>query len=580
MFAQHSSRVLRSQIRRTSTVVLTTNYSALKITLTTRPMATIARPEQWMNTSGETTPVWVHKMPFSKYPRFETLSHDIKTDVCVVGSGIAGISTAYELITRGKKVTMIEARNVLSGESGRTSGHLSNALDDGYSAIAKKHGKDGAKLAADSHTWAIDRAADIVKKLKLDCEFRYLPAIEISQYPRGDPKHDKEVGVMREEVDAASKAGLHASFREGLAIQGWDGEIDQRDGALFTGQGTFHPTKYMVGMLEWLRNHPNFQCFTHTRMASVEENDLVQVRTANGNTITAKDVVQATCVPIQKLSVIAEMEYMRTYCIAIRVPKNYIEDCLIYDQADAYKYIRFTDCDEHDDYLVIGGCDHKVGQDQVEGRFQELETWVRERFTKAGSVDYKWSGQIFEPVDYMAFIGKNQGMNHTYVVTGDSGNGLTHGILAGKLIADEIEGVQNPWASLYNPGRLTSIAKSLGSMLQHDIQINTQYKRYLQTDIKDIEDLAVGSGGVLNKADLSAPMAVYKDEGGQTHRFSAICPHMKAVLSWNAAEKSWDCPVHGSRFSCDGVCVEGPAKSNLTPLDDFSKTKQQEQEAL
>ncbi|QMW37016.1 hypothetical protein G4B11_000252 [Aspergillus flavus] len=395
-------------------------------------------------------------MPSSKYPHFETLSHDVETEVCIIGSGIAGISIAYELIIRGKKVTLIEGRNVLSGESGRTSGHLSNVLDDGYSSIAKKHGQDGANVAADSHTWAIDRVADITKKLKLDCEFRYLPAIKISQYPRGDPKHDKEVGIIREEVDAAMKAGVLASFHDGQAIQGWDGQIDQRDGALFTGQGTFHPTKYMVGMLEWLKEHPNFRCFTLTRMTAIEENGIVQVHTANGNTITATDVVQATCVPTEKLSV--EMKYMRTYCIAIRVPKNYIEDCLIYDQADAYKYIRFTDCDENDDYLVIGGCDHKVGQGHVEGRFQELETWVRERFTKAGSVDYKWSGQIFEPVDYMAFIGENQGMNHTYVVTGDSGNGLTHGILAGKLIADVIDGVENPWAGLYNPKRLPSTA--------------------------------------------------------------------------------------------------------------------------
>ncbi|KAF5855121.1 hypothetical protein ETB97_009855 [Aspergillus alliaceus] len=543
-------------------------------------MATIAKPEQWMNTSGETTPVWVHRMPFSKYPRFEPLKQDIKTDVCIVGSGIAGISVAYELVTRGKKVTMIEARNVLSGESGRTSGHLSNALDDGYANIAKKHGAHGAKIAADSHTWAIDRAAHIAKKLNIDCEFRYLPAIEISQYPRGDRRHDKEVSGLQEEVKAATQAGVHATYREGLAVQGWDAGPDQRDGALFSGQATFHPTKYLVGVLEWLRDHPNFQCFTHTRMMSVEEKDLVQVRTANGCTITASDVIEATCVPLQKLSVIAEMEYMRTYCIAIRVPKGSIEDCLLYDEAEEYKYVRFTHCDEKDDYLVIGGCDHKVGQDQVAGRFEELESWVRERFTRAGSVDYKWSGQIFEPVDYMAFIGKNQGMNHTYVVTGDSGNGLTHGILAGKLIADEIEGIENPWASLYNPNRLISIAKSLPSMLGHDMQINTQYKRYLQSDIKDIEDLGLGTGGVLHDSMATAPVAVYKDGEGQTHRFSAVCPHMKAVVSWNDAEKSWDCPVHGSRFSCDGVCVEGPAKSNLKPLDDFSKTRQQAQEAL
>lgn len=544
-------------------------------------MATTAHANEWMNTSGETAPVWVHSLPFSKFPRFEALSQDTSTDVCVVGSGIAGLSTAYELITRGKKVVMIEARNVLSGESGRTSGHLSNALDDGYHEIAKKHGWNGATVAADSHTWAIDRAADIVKKLNLDCEFRYLRAMKISQYPRGDPKHEEEVRMIRNEVDSATKAGITAFFCEGLSVQGWDGRIDQRDGALFHGQATFHPTKYMVGLLEWLQKHPNFQCFTHTRMASIKENnDHVRVQAANGNTITASDVVEATCIPIQKLSIVAELQYMRTYCIAIRVPKDYIEDCLIYDQAEAYKYVRFTSCDKNDDYMVVGGCDHKVGQDHVEGRFQELESWVRQRFTKAGSVDYKWSGQIFEPVDYMAFIGRNQGKNHTYVVTGDSGNGLTHGILAGKLIADEIEGVENPWASLYNPKRVASIAESLGSMLKHDMQINSQYRRYLQSNIKDIEDLVAGNGAVINKASTGGPVAVYKDNEGQAHRFSAICPHMKAVLRWNGVEKSWDCPVHGSRFSCDGVCVQSPANSNLKPLDEYSNTQQQRQEAL
>lgn len=179
----------------------------------------------------------------------------------------------------------------------------------------------------------------------------------------------------------------------------------------------------------------------------------------------------------------------------------------------------------------------------------------------------------------MAFIGKNQGLNHTYIVTGDSGNGLTHGVLAGRLIADEIMGIDNPWASLYNPHRLSSIAKSLPSMLAHDVQINTQYKRWMKSDIKDIEDLAVGSGGVI-KEGLTNPVAVYKDEQGKAHKFSAVCPHMKAVLNWNDTEKSWDCPVHGSRFSCDGVCVEGPSKANLKPMDSFAQKEQRAQQAI
>ncbi|KAL4892090.1 FAD dependent oxidoreductase-domain-containing protein [Aspergillus ambiguus] len=529
--------------------------------------------QHFMHTSGETDPVWVHQMPYSNYPHYPQLDHDIdNTDVCIIGSGVVGISTAYELVTRGKQVTMLEARNVLSGESGRTSGHLSNALDDGYINIKEKHGHEHAQFAADSHTWAIDRVADIVKKLAIDCEFRYLPAYMISQFPRDGADtlrdHDRDVSMLRSEAKLAHELGLDVSFRERYAVKGWDDRgPDQRDAAVFAGQATFHPTKYLLGVLAWLTGHPKFECYTHARMATIEEGQNgVYVQTADGHKVRCGAAVMATCVPIQKLSIIAEMEYMRTYCIAVRVPKGSIEDCLLYDTAEAYKYVRLTACNEEDDYLIVGGCDHKVGQEQTGGRFEELEAWVRERFPQAGTTDYRWSGQVFEPVDYMAFIGKNQGTSNTYTVTGDSGNGLTHGVLAGKLIADEIDGRENPWAALYNPSRLASITKAMPSMLKHDLQINAQYKRYLQSDIKDIEDLAVGTGGVLNKAFSAGPVAVYKDEAGKAHQLSAVCPHMKGMLTWNDTEKSWDCPVHGSRFSCDGVCIEGPAKSNLEPV--------------
>lgn len=166
----------------------------------------------------------------------------------------------------------------------------------------------------------------------------------------------------------------------------------------------------------------------------------------------------------------------------------------------------------------------------------------------------------------MAFIGKNQGQNNIYVVTGDSGNGLTHGVLAGRLIADEIDNIENSWGKLYSPKRKATILKSAKEMLAHDLQINAQYKRLLQSDIQDIEDLAPGQGGVLNSL-IKNPIAVYKDEEGEVHQFSALCPHMKGVVCWNGVEKSWDCPVHGSRFSKDGEQVIGPAKAGLQPVD-------------
>lgn len=156
----------------------------------------------------------------------------------------------------------------------------------------------------------------------------------------------------------------------------------------------------------------------------------------------------------------------------------------------------------------------------------------------------------------MAFIGKNPGKKHIYIVTGDSGNGLTHGVLAGKLIADEITQQPNPWAKLYNPSRLSSIAKSLPSMLSHDLQINTQYKRFVQSDIRDIEDLVPGKGGVLNST-VKKTVACYMDDKGEVHRFSALCLHLHGIVCWNSAEKSWDCPIHASRFSKDGAAIMG-----------------------
>ena len=428
-------------------------------------------------------------------------------------------------------------------------------------------------MAVESHNYAIDRIGEISRELGIDCEYRRFSGHDISQYERGQDGHEDDVKDMKEEVKKMNELGLKASFDEGFAMKGWDGKIDQRDSATYSGQGAFHPTKYIIGVLKWLTKQPNFQCFTHSRVMDVAEKGLlskeVKVSTESGHTVTCADAVEATNIPLQKLSVVAELEYFRTYCIAMRIPKGVVEDCSLYDSQDPYHYVRLTACDEKDDYLIIGGEDHKVGQESEVGRYVALESWTRARFTQAGSVDYKWSGQTLEPIDYTAFIGKNQGNSHIYVVTGDFGNGLTHGTIAGKLIADEITGLENRWSTLYNPKRIPTLSKIPG-MIAHDLQINAQYKRFLESDIKDIEDIVPGSGGVLNPK-TKTPMAVYKDEEGKVFKFSALCPHLKGVVCWNGAEKSWDCPVHGSRFGKDGVAIMGPAKGNLPPADEAAE---------
>ncbi|KAK4160488.1 FAD dependent oxidoreductase-domain-containing protein, partial [Cladorrhinum sp. PSN259] len=563
-------------------------HNRLLNTSSSAKMATVAPtpsdPEQFLKTTGASDSVWTHLHPYSANPKFSSLTQDLETDVCIIGAGISGISTAYELIRRGHQVVLLEARDVLSGETGRTSGHLNNDLDDGYLEIAKKHGETGAKVAADSHSWARDRIGEISKELGIDCEYRKLPAYDVSQYARGTKEWEKENEELKEEAEMQKKMGIQSRYDPNLTIKGWSGGIDQRGGMVVENQATFHPTKYLAGVLEWLKKQPNFKCFTRTRVMSVEEKGVellgmghktVLITTEDGHTVKAENAVEATAIPLQKLSVITELEYYRTYCIAIRVPKGSLEDCLIYDNAEMYKYVRLTACDDKDDYLVVGGCDHKVGQEVTTTRYGELEQWTRERFPQVGKIDYAWSGQIFEPVDVgIGYIGKNQGSDKIYIITGDSGDGLTHGVLASKIIADEIEGAPNEWASTYSPKRIGSILKSLPTMIQHDLQVNAQYKRFFQSDITDIEDLKPGCGGVYNPTNLKKPMAVYKDENGKVHKYSALCPHLKGVVCWNDAEKSFDCPVHGSRFSKEGICVDGPAKANLPPMDDAAKEDQ------
>lgn len=190
-------------------------------------MATMSEPQHFMKTSGETDAVWVKTEPYSNRPQFAPLTQDVDADVCIVGSGISGISIAYELVTQGVNVVMIEARDIISGETSRTSGHLASALDDGYVAIEKKHGNDGAKAAADSHQWAANRVGEIASQLGIECEYRHLPGYQVSQYPRGDPKHAEEVAELKAEAEKASSLGLKARYEEGYAVKGWDGNIDQ-----------------------------------------------------------------------------------------------------------------------------------------------------------------------------------------------------------------------------------------------------------------------------------------------------------------------------------------------------------------
>jgi nitrite reductase/ring-hydroxylating ferredoxin subunit len=311
------------------------------------------------------------------------------------------------------------------------------------------------------------------------------------------------------------------------------------------------------------------QLFGKTHATRITGGSQPCVETENGVRIHAGAVVVATNTPVNdRVAMHTKQAPYRTYVIAARVPRGSITHLLLWDTPDPYHYIRLqrASADGVHDYLIVGGEDHKTGQavDHDE-RFGALEAWTRERFPMVQDVPLRWSGQVMEPVDGMAFIGRNPGDENVYIATGDSGNGMTHGTIAGMLVSDLIAGRENPWASLYEPGR-----KSLRAALEfarENLNVAAQFADYVTPgDVASAEDIARGEGAIIRLG--FRQIAAFRDELGVLHQHSAVCTHLGCIVAWNATEKSWDCPCHGSRFDrLDGHVLSGPAISGLTSAD-------------
>jgi Rieske Fe-S protein len=250
--------------------------------------------------------------------------------------------------------------------------------------------------------------------------------------------------------------------------------------------------------------------------------------------------------------------------IGVRVPKDSVTRALYWDTGDPYHYLRLQREGDYD-VLIVGGEDHKTGQaNDGNERFARLEQWTRERFPQSLDVEYRWSGQVMEPVDGLAFIGRNPlDEDNVYIATGDSGQGMTHGTIAGMLLSDLIQGRQNKWEDLYSPSRIR--LKSLPEYASENINVAGQYADYVTAgDIKSESELRPGEGAIMREG--VSKVAVYRDEKGNVHKLSAVCPHLGCMVAWNSTEQTWDCPCHCSRFSAEGRVYQGPANSDLSSV--------------
>lgn len=483
-------------------------------------------------------------------PTFGPLEQDARADVCIIGAGIVGLTCAYTLSKMGKSVIVVDEGALAGGQTARTTGHLTWVLDDRYSHLEHLFGTGQAKLAADSHAKAVNYIEKICRDENIECDFERLDG-----YLFLDPEDSQD--ILEEEYNAIKKIGMPVDW---VSRAPFSTTYDTGRCLQFPNQAQFHVMKYIKGLLTVLTKR-GVQIFAHTRVNDIKDGETCIVKTKKA-TISAQDVIVATCTPVNdRYYIHTKQAAYRTYVIGAAAPKGSIHKALYYDTLDPYHYIRIQNhlSDPNLDWILVGGEDHRTGQDEEE-KYSHIETWARERMPSLQKIEFRWSGQIYEPVDSLAFIGKNPHDKHIYIATGDAGNGITHGTIAGMLIPDLIMGNNNPWKALYEPSRKT--IKAAGEFILENANTMMQYTDWLTPgEQKTIDDLPRDEGLILREG--LKKIAVYKDKEGKVEVMSAICPHLKACLRWNSGEKSWDCPAHGSRFDSCGKSITGPSSSDL-----------------
>ena len=462
-------------------------------------------------------------MDTASVPQAAPLGSDLSADVVVVGAGIAGLSAAYELCRLGQSVVVLDRGALGGGMTARTSAHLASQLDDFYHELIRMRGLDEAKLYFASQAAALDRIEQVQATESIDCDFRRLDGFLFAA-------SEDHRSTLEREIEACHQIGF-------IGV-GWADRVPAAPSSSpaclhFPNQARFHPLKYLDGLIRCIQRDGG-RVFANTPVVAVEETgDGVSVRTESGNSVQASAAVIATNSPINdRVTIHTKQAPYRTYVIAGRIDRGAVPDALYWDTLDPYHYVRIQPADDGQDWLIVGGEDHKTGQaDDMEDRIARLTQWTRLHFPAMQEVAYRWSGQVQEPVDYAAYAGRNPGNERIFVVTGDSGEGLSNGVAASLILRDLITGQQNAWAKSYDPGRIS--VKAAGEYLSENLTMPASLaERLTGGEASSVDDLKPGQGAVIRRG--AAKLAAYRDERGELHVRSATCTHAGCLLHWNS----------------------------------------------
>ena len=481
--------------------------------------------------------LWLATAPPTTYP---ALAEDLDVDVAVLGGGIAGVTTALLLEQQGAKVALLEADRVGRGVTGCTTAKVSALQALVYSTIRSHKGADAAAVYAAASVAAVERVAALAEGI--DCDLQRRPAFTYAAEP-------DERSSIEEEHAAATEAGLAAEL-----VDAPDLPYSVHGAVRLADQLQLHPVRYVQGIAARLSH-----VYEQTRAVAVDEGAPCVVRTDDGHRVRAEHVVVATHYPIFDRGLyFARLEAQRSYCIAarLRTPAELPQGMAI-SAGNTTRSIRSTD-----DLLIIGGEGHPSGSSEAQPeRFARLEAFAREHWDVA-EVTHRWSAQDPIPYDHLPMIGPYRpGSKHLWVSSGYMKWGLTTATFGAQLLADLLAGRENAWADTFTPNRISPrslpTVAQLGAKFSADLVVD----RIKPAEARSADEVPRGEARVVR--DGLGKTGVYRDEQGGVHAVSMRCTHMGCLLRFNAAETSWDCPCHGSRFGVDGEVLEGPAVSPL-----------------
>lgn len=482
---------------------------------------------------------------------FPSLNENIQTEVAIVGGGITGVTAAYLLARSGKKVVLLEAGTISGGTTGDSTGNLYSMVDKRLHHIQSKWDEETAANVARSRGEAVDLVEELVNKYQIDCSFKRVPWYLFSETDQKDETIEKEIA-------AAAHYGLQVEELHDLPIP-----VKVSKAIKVEGQAQFNPAAFVRGLAENI-DRANCRIFENSEVYHIQKEEELVLSTATG-TVTAQKVILATHSPKGIYAVQTALYPYREYAMAAKLNSGDFPDGIYWDtEADFHTSIRTYQSDGASYVLMLGG-HHKVGQEDDYSRFYDkLEKNIKKYFD-VSSINYKWSAQHYKPADGLPYIGESVDDN-IYFATGFSTDGLTYGVLSAMIFDDLLNNRENKWAELYKAKRFTPV-KSAKDYIKENLNVAKQYLKNIPgTASKEAySEIKSGEGKVVDHG--TEKWAVYRDQNGVVHCRSALCTHMDCVVDWNDAEKSWDCPCHGSRFEPTGEVIEGPAFSPLEPKD-------------